>query len=50
MLNVEASQKSCAFSFGQDERDLVIESTSANEVRGFKMIERKPQSLVSFWL
>ena len=40
MLNAEASQKSCAFSFGQDERDLVVESTlAANEVRVFKMMK-----------
>lgn len=31
MLSSEESQRSCAFSFGQDERELVIESTSANE-------------------
>ena len=36
MLTSEESQQSCAFSFGQDERDLVIESTSANEVREMK--------------
>ena len=35
MLSSEESQRSCAFSFGQDERELVIESTSANEVRMF---------------
>lgn len=33
MLTSEESQRSCAFSFGQDERELVVESTSLNEVR-----------------
>lgn len=33
MLASEESQRSCAFSFGQDERELVVESTSLNEVR-----------------
>ncbi|XP_068672147.1 carboxy-terminal kinesin 2-like [Montipora foliosa] len=31
LLSSEESQRSCAFSFGQDERELIIESTSANE-------------------
>lgn len=31
MLASEESQRSCAFSFGQDERELVVESTSLNE-------------------
>nr|XP_058951460.1 carboxy-terminal kinesin 2-like [Pocillopora verrucosa]XP_058951461.1 carboxy-terminal kinesin 2-like [Pocillopora verrucosa]XP_058951462.1 carboxy-terminal kinesin 2-like [Pocillopora verrucosa]XP_058951463.1 carboxy-terminal kinesin 2-like [Pocillopora verrucosa] len=31
MLASEESQRSCAFSFGQDERELVVESTSMNE-------------------
>ena len=35
MLSAEENQRSCAFSFGQDDRELMIESTSANEVRGF---------------
>ena len=34
MLSSEDGQRACAFSFGQDEREVVIESTSANEVRG----------------
>jgi len=31
MLSSEDGQRACAFSFGQDEREVVIESTSANE-------------------
>lgn len=31
MLASEESQRSCEFSFGQDERELVVESTSLNE-------------------
>lgn len=31
MLASEESQRSCAFSYGQDERELVVESTSLNE-------------------
>ncbi|KAJ7387878.1 Kinesin-like protein kifc1 [Desmophyllum pertusum] len=31
MLTAEESQRSCAFSFGQDERELVVEPTSPNE-------------------
>lgn len=32
MLTSEESQRPCVFSFGQDERELVVESTSPNEV------------------
>jgi len=33
MLTSEESQRPCMFSFGQDERELVLEPTSPNEVR-----------------
>lgn len=33
VLASEEGQRLCAFSFAQDERELAIESTSANEVR-----------------
>ena len=35
MLTSEESQRSCVFSFGQDERELVVEPTSPNEVSSF---------------
>ena len=41
MLCSEENQRSCAFSFGQDERDLAIDSASANEVRMFDEYTKK---------
>ena len=41
VLSSEEGQRLCAFSFAQDERELAIESTSANEVRdGIKLFSR----------
>ena len=41
VLASEEGQRLCTFSFAQDERELAIESTSANEVRdGIKLVSR----------